>query len=65
MHGSMTKSGKVRKQTPIVEKKDRRFKVSVGRAKKKRQYQRKFAGLTHNGFERPQTRFQPNKQILV
>ena len=35
-HGSLTRAGKVRKQTPKVEKKDRPKKLPVGRAKKKK-----------------------------
>ena len=35
-HGSLTRAGKVRKQTPKVEKKERLKKLPVGRAKKRR-----------------------------
>ena len=34
-HGSLTRAGKVRKQTPKVEKKERPKKLPVGRAKKR------------------------------
>ena len=41
MHGSISKSGKVRKQTPKVEKKIKIVKNLVGRAKKRSLYNRK------------------------
>ena len=39
VHGSLTRAGKVRKQTPKVEKKERIRKLVCGRAKKRTQYQ--------------------------
>ena len=35
-HGSLTRAGKVRKQTPKVEKKERPKKLTVGIAKKRK-----------------------------
>ena len=42
-HGSLTRAGKVRKQTPKVEKKERLKKLPVGRAKKRRQYGKRYS----------------------
>ena len=65
MHGSVSKSGKVRKQTPKVEKKDHIKKTSVGRAKKKKQYQKKYQSLILSDNERKNIKFHPNKQLIA
>ena len=61
VHGSLTRAGKVRKQTPKVEKKDRLSKIVVGRAKKRKQYQRRYAVLLPSAGGKKQ-KFKPNKQ---
>ena len=60
MHGTISKAGKVRKQTPIVETKEIFIKKKVGRAKKRIQYNRKFNIL--NMGSTGKLIFQPNKQ---
>ena len=42
VHGSLTRAGKVRKKTPKVDKKERPRKLVVGRAKKRKQYQKDY-----------------------
>jgi small subunit ribosomal protein S30e len=64
VHGSLTRAGKVRKQTPKVEKKERIRKLTVGRAKKRRQYQRRYAILTSDDPS-VKKRFKPNKQQVA
>lgn len=59
-HGSLTRAGKVRKQTPVVEPKDRIRKLLVGRAKKRKQFQKKSAILVQEGAARK--KFKPNAQ---
>ena len=63
VHGSLTRAGKVRKQTPKVEKKDRPKKLPVGRAKRRRQYQRRYAVLLPSAGGKKQ-KFKPNKQEM-
>jgi len=63
VHGSLTRAGKVRKQTPKVEKKDTTKKTPVGRAKKRKQYQRRYAVLIPAVGGKKQ-KFKPNKQEL-
>ncbi len=41
-HGGLSKAGKVRKQTPKVPKMDRKFKPTVGRAKMRKKYVKRF-----------------------
>lgn len=41
-HGNLTRAGKVRKQTPYVDPKDRPKKKVVGRALKRRKYARRY-----------------------
>ena len=45
-HGTLAKAGKVRNQTPKVEKKQREKKLKLGRAKKRLQFKRRFAVTT-------------------
>jgi ribosomal protein S30 len=63
MHGSMTKSGKVRKQTPKVEKKERLTKSPVGRAGKRKKFQRK-ATVLISGDKKLMKKFKPNNQFV-
>ena len=48
MHGSLTRAGKVRKQTPKVEKKAKTKKIRVGRAKKRLLYNRRYISVSEN-----------------
>jgi small subunit ribosomal protein S30e len=59
-HGSLTRAGKVRKQTPKVEPKDRLKKILVGRSKKRKQFQKKSAILVQDSAARK--KFKPNAQ---
>ncbi len=62
VHGSLTRAGKVRKQTPPVEKKERLRKLVVGRAKKRKQYQKRYTVLVGDSAARK--KFKPNKQEM-
>lgn len=62
VHGSLTRAGKVRKQTPKVEKKERIKKIVVGRAKKRLQFRKKYAILVADSSTRK--KFKPNKQQI-
>ena len=44
-HGNLTRAGKVRKQTPYVDPKDRPKKKVVGRALKRKKYSRRYDPL--------------------
>ena len=63
VHGSLTRAGKVRKQTPKVDKKDRITKLAVGRAKKRKQYQKKYAYLLPDASA-ARKKYKPNKQQI-
>jgi small subunit ribosomal protein S30e len=63
VHGSLTRAGKVRKQTPKVDKKERMKKLVVGRAKKRKQYQKKYAILLPDNSA-ARKKFKPNKQQI-
>ncbi|KAH7649497.1 ribosomal s30 [Cryptosporidium xiaoi] len=43
-HGSLARAGKVRNQTPRVEKQEKK-KALTGRAKKRQQYNRRFVSV--------------------
>jgi small subunit ribosomal protein S30e len=60
VHGSLTRAGKVRKQTPKVEKKDRVKKIPVGRAKRRIQYRKRYALIAASVGKKVKIR--PNKQ---
>ena len=45
VHGSMARAGKVRNQTPKVEKAERAKKRVAGRAKKRLQYKRRIVNV--------------------
>ena len=62
-HGTLAKAGKVRKQTPKVAKKERPRKLIVGRAKKRTQYQKKYAVLIPTADPQARKKFKPNKQV--
>ncbi len=61
-HGTINKAGKVKKQTPKVEPKDRPKKLTVGRAKKRKQFQKKAAVLGPDVPSANRKKFKPNKQ---
>ncbi|XP_047473137.1 FAU ubiquitin-like and ribosomal protein S30 [Penaeus chinensis] len=42
VHGSLSRAGKVKSQTPVVEKKEKK-KAKTGRAKRRAQYERRFS----------------------
>ena len=49
VHGSLARAGKVRGQTPKVEKQDKKKKVT-GRAKRRIQYNRRFVNTVGGQF---------------
>jgi small subunit ribosomal protein S30e len=63
VHGSLTRAGKVRKQTPKVEKKERIRKLVVGRAKKRKQFQKKHQLLLPDAAA-ARKKYKPNKQQI-
>ena len=64
VHGSLTRAGKVRKQTPKAEPKERPRKLVVGRAKKRKQYQKRYAILVPEATAAAKKKFKPNRQEL-
>ena len=63
-HGSLTRAGKVRKQTPKVEKKDRPKKLPVGRAKKRKQYYKRYAVIITETSDAAKKKFKANRQQI-
>ncbi len=63
VHGSLNRAGKVRKNTPKVEPKDRLKKLPVGRAKRRRQFRRRFDILV-KAKEGKKIKFKPNTQKM-
>lgn len=61
-HGSINRAGKVKKATPKVEKKERLRKLIVGRAKKRKQFQKKKAVLAPEATAAARKKFRSNKQ---
>ncbi|VDO79448.1 unnamed protein product [Soboliphyme baturini] len=59
VHGSLARAGKVRGQTPKVEKKEKR-KKKTGRAKRRMQYKRRFVNVVVTG---PGRRRGPNSNM--
>ena len=53
---------KVRKQTPKVEKKERPKKLPVGRAKKRKQYFKRYAVIIPEATAAAKKRFKANRQ---
>jgi len=61
VHGSLARAGKVKNQTPKVEKQENKAKKTMGRAKKRIQYNRRFVNVVvAAGAKRPG----PNQQQL-
>jgi small subunit ribosomal protein S30e len=58
VHGSLARAGKVRNQTPKVEKQEKK-KVVVGRAKKRIRYNRRFVNVITTGGKKSAS---PNAQ---
>jgi len=58
VHGSLARAGKVKNQTPKVQKAESKKKV-VGRAKKRIQYNKRFVNFTGEGKA-----YKPNTQPL-
>ena len=52
VHGSLTRAGKVRNQTPKQAKQERRVKPKTGRAKKRIQYNKRFLSEDANNPRR-------------
>lgn len=61
-HGSITRAGKVKKQTPKVDKKERLRKLVIGRAKKRKQFQKKASVLSPDATAAARKKFKCNKQ---
>eukprot|EP00997_Jenningsia_sp_PLL12_P011062 NODE_8520_length_406_cov_29.829132_g7644_i0.p3 GENE.NODE_8520_length_406_cov_29.829132_g7644_i0~~NODE_8520_length_406_cov_29.829132_g7644_i0.p3 ORF type:complete len:67 (+),score=18.99 NODE_8520_length_406_cov_29.829132_g7644_i0:41-241(+) len=53
VHGSLARNGKVRNQTPKVDKMERTKKHIVGRAKKRAQFNRRFKAVNPNDKRQP------------
>lgn len=53
VHGSLARNGKVRNQTPKVDKMERTKKKIIGRAKKRSQYNKRFHAVNPNDKRRP------------
>ena len=45
MHGSLTRAGKVKKQTAVIAKKERHHRIKTGRAKRRIKYNKRFANV--------------------
>ena len=61
-HGSLTRAGKVRKQTPHVDPKERPKKLPVGRAKKRKQYYKRYAVIIPEATAAAKKKFKANRQ---
>jgi len=61
-HGSINRAGKVKKQTPVVEPKERLRKLVVGRGKKRKQFQKKKAILSPDATSAARKKYRANKQ---
>ncbi|CAK72210.1 unnamed protein product (macronuclear) [Paramecium tetraurelia] len=60
LHGTLAKAGKVRKQTPKIEKQVRRHKIPKGRAYKRICFNRRFGSAAAAGAGPQQKRKGPN-----
>lgn len=63
-HGALTRAGKVRKQTPKVEPKERPRKLPVGRAKKRIQYKKRYAVIIPEATAAAKKKFKANRQKI-
>ncbi len=62
-HGSLTRAGKVRKQTPKVEPKERPKKLPVGRAKKRKQYYKRYAVIIPEATAAAKKKYKANRNV--
>lgn len=63
-HGSLTRAGKVRKQTPKVVPEEKVRKNPVGRAKKRRQYCKRYAVIVPEATAAAKKKYKANKQQI-
>jgi len=63
-HGSLTRAGKVRKQTPHVDPKERLKKLPVGRAKKRKQFIKRYAVIIPEATAAAKKKYKANRQQI-
>ncbi len=63
-HGSLTRAGKVRKQTPHVDPKERPKKLPVGRAKKRKQFIKRYAVIIPEATAAAKKKYKANRQQI-
>ena len=63
VHGSMARAGKVRNQTPKVEKTERAKKRVTGRARKRLQYKKRILGVDLNDKRKKGPNFGAGKKL--
>ena len=63
VHGSMARAGKVRNQTPKVEKTERARKRQTGRAKKRLQYKKRIINVDPNDKRKKGPNFGAGKKV--
>lgn len=61
-HGSINRAGKVKKQTPKVEPKERIRKLIIGRAKKRKQFQKRMKVIAPDATTADKKKFKANPQ---
>ena len=63
VHGSMARAGKVRNQTPKVDKQERAKKRQTGRAKKRLQYKKRIINVDPNDKRKKGPNFGAGKKV--
>ena len=63
-HGSLTRAGKVRKQTPHVDPKERPKKLPVGRANKRKQFIKRYAVIIPEATAAAKKKYKANRQQI-
>ena len=63
VHGSMARAGKVRNQTPKVDKQERARKRQTGRAKKRLQYKKRIINVDPNDKRKKGPNFGAGKKV--
>ena len=63
VHGSMARAGKVRNQTPKVDKTERARKRQTGRAKKRLQYKKRIINVDPNDKRKKRPNFGAGKKV--
>ncbi len=63
VHGSMARAGKVRNQTPKVDKQERAKKRQTGRAKKRLQYKKRIINVDPNDKKKKGPNFGAGKKV--